>query len=134
MMDIYGIGRALRAVNEVYFRSARRAGRTTFMIDMLSDGDRVLCGSVEAARHIEHQARKRGKKIETIVYSSIAQTIDKLVGSAHQGKNLADHTFIERYYIEEMETAEKNLASFQAVIQKFESPSSISRMGDPRWE
>lgn len=42
-MDHFGIGTALLGCAEVYFRCARRTGRTTSLVESLVSGDRVVC-------------------------------------------------------------------------------------------
>lgn len=94
-MDQYGIGSAMQAMQAMYVNVARRAGRTTRMLQQLKDGDRVICSSQSAQRDIKHRAQKMGLKIECIHLSDFH-------GMARmepaKGMVYLDHTMVERLY------------------------------------
>lgn len=94
-MDQYGIGSAMQAMQAMYVNTARRAGRTTSMLQQLKDGDRVICSSQSAQRDIKNRAQKMGLKIECIHLSDFH---DMATMPPTKGMVYLDHTMVERLY------------------------------------
>lgn len=94
-MDQYGIGSAMQAMQAMYVNTARRAGRTTRMLERLKDGDRVLCSNQGAARDIKNRARGMGLDVQTIHISDFHGMAQMRPA---EGKTYMDHTMVERLY------------------------------------
>lgn len=65
-MDQFGIGAAVLGAAEVYFMSARRSGRSTFLVNSLNEGDLVVCASRGEAEHLRRLCRDVCKKVDCI--------------------------------------------------------------------
>lgn len=110
--DFFGIGNAVRGALEIYFRSARRSGRTTALIEHLQDGDRVVFLNQKHAEHFQRQARQLGKEIEIAVcpVNDLHRIMDR-PGSAN--RLFLDHSWIEEFYLHKMDQAAELLHFIQ---------------------
>jgi len=111
-MDFFGIGAAIKGAMKIYFQSARATGRTTWLIDNLRDGDRVIFHNSTEATRVEHLCRERGVKIKWSVMSF--DDINKILHLKGSNKRLIfDHTWIERYYLRVIEKAQDDIRFFE---------------------
>ena len=101
-MDHFGIGAALQAMAQMYFRSARQTGRTTSLVESVKDGDRIVFADTPEARRVQHACHRRGVAVECIVVdpNNPARLFDR--GPA-KGRTLFDHSWVERYHLESIE-------------------------------
>jgi len=110
MSDIYGIGRALLFNALQFFHYTKQSGRTTKLVKLLVDGDRVVCATQAEARYLIGELKLHGKLVEVIVRSS-----ERLDWLGHEfknsGKTYFDHGWIEKYYLSSMQSQEKYLSS-----------------------
>lgn len=111
-MDIFGIGTALQGATRIYFKSARRTGRTTSMLESLSDGDRVYFPTNQQAIYFEDFAKQRGKKIECRVVCPKHPTRVFDMGTC-QGRAVFDHSWLEKFYLEQLNYAEETVDKLQ---------------------
>ncbi len=104
MADQFGIGAALSAVAEIYFRAARSTGRTTNLVESLKDGDRVICTTQNETRRVERLAKERGIKIDvrTVPVSNPQRIFS--VGTP-SGRTVLDHGWVEEFYRAQIQDA-----------------------------
>lgn len=113
-MDHFGIGAAIKGAAEIYFRSARRTGRTTRFIDTLKNGDRVLTASKDERRHLQDLLRERGLQVEVILREPRQFRYEPEPPNP-LGRTLMAHDFVEQCYRLALEDEEKNLRRWHEV-------------------
>ena len=112
MTDFFGIGNALRAQANIYRQTARASGRTLAMVESLKDGDRVWFVDDREAKRVDRMCAERGIKIEALVCSPRNPAKAYQRGTA-QGKVLFDHSWVEQFYLDALEHADKQLSAWQ---------------------
>lgn len=117
-MDAFGIGTALEGCAEIYFRSARKSGRTTAMVEAAKDGDRFVFLNSAHAKHAELMLKERNIKAECIVVSpknpgSIFQR------STSKGRTVFDHSWLEEYWMQEIRHVAKSIDEIQTQSSGF---------------
>jgi len=126
--DFFGIGTALRAMFATYSQTARRTGRTTRLLDVLRDGDRVIVASIPEQRHLNALARGRGLAVE--VRCVPPRDIHPASLPPIAGRTHLDHGWIEKFYETELAYAERAVAEIQARLQPVE-PSPAPSFNEP---
>lgn len=104
------IGPMLETALHVHVDSTRQTGRTTRMIAEMQDGDTVVCPTHLIARSVERLAfDTAGKKIKYFVVDPrrLDEHWSQICGLA--GNVLFEHTWIERYYLEQVKASTDNL-------------------------
>lgn len=104
------IGPMLETALHVYVDSTRQTGRTTRMIAEMQNGDTVVCPSYPVARSLVRLAfDTAGKKIKCVVVDprQLDEHWTQIRGLA--GNVLFEHTWIERYYLEQVKASADNL-------------------------
>lgn len=96
-MDHFGIGAAIKGAAEIYFRSARRTGRTTRFIDTLKNGDRVLTASKGEQLLMQNLLRKRGLEVQVILREPHQFRYEPEPPNP-RGRTLMAHDFVEQCY------------------------------------
>lgn len=107
-MDFFGIGAAMQGMAEVYFRSARRTGRTTSLVQSVKDGDRIIFADSLQAEHVRRLCIERGVVVECIVLDP--RTPDRIFkrGSS-EGRTIFDHSWVEQKYRMEIERVQQEI-------------------------
>ena len=96
-MDVCGVGNTVIGAAEVAFAAARVSGRTTTMINMVKDGDRVVFLNQREANRVDSLLRERGIKAHCIVASpTIPEEVYRL--GTPRGRLIFDHSWVEEYY------------------------------------
>lgn len=111
-MDFFGIGAAVRGAVHIYFQSARGTGRTSTLVESLKDGDRVVFTNQAEARRVERLLRDRGVEAECIVVSMREPGAIFKRGTS-QGRTILDHTWVEQFYLNALEDAQRHLAHLE---------------------
>lgn len=111
-MDHFGIGAGVAAVTEIYFRSARRTGRTTSLVESVKDGDRIIFADSKEAARVERLCKERGVKVECIVIDP--NTPERLFhrGPA-EGRAILDHSWVEGFYARAIVQAQRDIDHFE---------------------
>jgi len=126
-MDYFGIGSALKAGAEIYFRAARRSGRTTSLLESLKSGDRVIFKTQEEAHRFKRLALAQGKEIETIAADVNDSGIDRIVNQRKaRGRTIFDHNWVEARHLFSLENEMKLIDR----MQKDFSGSHVSHVED----
>jgi hypothetical protein len=126
-MDQFGIGTAIEGCAVNYFAVSRQTGRTTQMIESLQDGDRVVCLSDEKAAWL----RRRLKEFEKDINVICVPTKEPRLIFEHKtskGRTVFDHEWIEKYYAEVIQGAQKNIDLFQRESSGFGAAHIENRM------
>lgn len=108
-MDIYGIGIALKAQAEIYFRTARRSGRSTLMLNSMKDGDVAVFHTNKDAEWFKREAELKGKKIKCVV-------ADHLQDLGRYPRQVLDHRLVERIYEDKLAEAERMITQLQGSL------------------
>jgi hypothetical protein len=114
MTDFYGIGPAIKASVVMYQTCARGSGRTLSLLNSLKDGDRVVFTNVKQMRDFERQAKERGINLEYMVVDPATPNLI-LERRPSQGRTIFDHSWVEQYFFNAIERAEKDINRFQTV-------------------
>ena len=108
-MNDYGIGAALLAVATVYFRSARRTGRTTTLLNTLQNGDRVVFATAKDKALFMKLAEGR-----VIIHPLVIdpRQLDSLSQFSRNvtGRTFFDHSWVEAFYRHALTRAGDHLA------------------------
>jgi hypothetical protein len=126
-MDQYGIGTAIEGCAVNYFAVSRQTGRTTQMIESLQDGDRVVCLRDKDAAWLRRRLREFEKDIEVVSIST--KEVHKIFDIApSKGRTVFDHDWIENYYTEVIQGAQKQIDRFQRESSGFGAAHIETRM------
>lgn len=111
MSDIFGIGRTLKTMLNIYFLGMARSGRTTQMIMSLKANDLVVFSTNDMGKFTQRRARDMGVDLQYICISprNIGELSQKMAGRPRPRRLIFDHAFVEQYYIVAFERAEKDL-------------------------
>lgn len=125
-MDHFGIGAAMKAANIIYCQAARRTGRTTSLIESLKDGDRVVCINRIEADRVQRLCRERGTTVECIVVD-VKEPHELMRRAPSEGRTLFDHTWVERFYLHQIEQASNVIDQLQRESSGFGTPHIETR-------
>lgn len=131
-MDLFGIGAAMRGVANAYFQGARRTGRTTALLASLKDGDRVVFADIRHADHFRRLCLERALQIECVV--RMPREIPELCCRERSiGRTVFDHTWLERFYLEQLRDAESLVHEWQRTLSAEEAKpvNSLRRRIEP---
>lgn len=114
-MDHSGIGSALIATSNVYFKSARQSGRTTQLLDSVKDGDRIIFATHKEARRFEQLAKEKGKCIEVVSVGTGNYGIEFIHQNltTSKGRTFFDHGWVEARYLHVLEDERKFIDKMQ---------------------
>ena len=110
--DFFGIYTALHAVSAVYFRSARKTGRTTRLVMSLKTGDRVIFATSADSHRVLNMARERCIDVECIVIDPLNPVLVHGLERS-KGRTIFDHTWIELRHLACIGSEERWLAEFE---------------------
>lgn len=115
-MDAFGIDAGLHGAARVYFGSARRSGRTTALVESLSDGDRVVFLNRAEADRVARLCKELGRKVECIVVEP-RNSMEVMSRGTPKGRTVFDHDWLEKYYLD-------GLAQMSAHIDRLQREAS----------
>lgn len=107
-MDSFGIGAGVKGAVEIYFRGARRTGRTTALVESVKNGD-CICFLPEhriEAERVQRLCRERGVEVKCITLDPQEPTLRETA----KGRMIFDHSWIEKYYRLAIQRAEDDIA------------------------
>lgn len=125
-MDHFGIGAAMKTANLIYSQAARRTGRTTSLVESLKDGDRVVFINRIDAECMQRLCRERGAKVDCIVVD-VKEPYELMRRAPSEGRTLFDHTWVERFYLHQIEQASKEIDHLQRESSGFGTPHIETR-------
>lgn len=105
-MDHFGIGAGIEGATEVYFRSARRTGRTASLVESVKHGDRVVFLSEKEGRRVQKLCRDRGIDIEIIVS-------DPKGAPSGSERTIFDHSWVKAFYLNAIQQAQDDIDYLQ---------------------
>jgi len=107
-MDHFGIGAAMQGVAQTYFRSARRTGRTTSLVDSVKDGDRIVFAESREAERVRRLCLERGVKVDCVVVDP--KTPQRVFErGTPTGRTIFDNSWIELKYLEAIERTQQGI-------------------------
>lgn len=120
-MDIYGIRNGISAMIEIFFRNSRKSGRTKTLISLLNEGDCVCFAYKDEADRVKYICeREKGIHIIAIVCDpkKAYSLVDKVRNIHISGKVLLDHTWVEQFFLGEIDETFRNFQNLQRTINK----------------
>ena len=119
-MDMYGIGQAVLGAALIYFRSARRTGRTIQLLNSLHDGDLLVFNNTNEARRVQCMAQARGITIRFHVLRTDRidhQTYEDVQVRAWgtYGRVILDHSVIEALYIDAIKGCQDYVTRLESI-------------------
>lgn len=134
--DYFGIGAGIKGAIRVFMTCARGTGRSEALVSSLKKGDMVVCHNPQETKRLVNICRDR--KIEGV--KIITCTKDKL-HYLHQhprpeGRLIFDHSWIESFYINAIEGAERDLGYIAKQFgreEKEEQPIEFKRLEESKW-
>jgi hypothetical protein len=136
MMHNQEIAAMLGTALEIYTLSRRRSGRTGEILDRLKDRDTLITFSAKHAELLRRDCRERGLPGVEIIHveAGAGQALAmSLVRKRNGGRVFVDHTWIEAYYIAEIASASRRLASMvkaYSIDPAVEERPSMQRFSD----
>lgn len=126
-MDAFGIGNGVQGAVNIYCQSARRTGRTTALVESLKDGDRVVFTDRREADRVKHLCKELGVAIDTMVVETTdpSRLFDK---GTPTGRTVFDHSWVEKFYMEAIASAQKQIDHFQRETSGFGMAHVETRM------
>lgn len=120
-MDQFGIGAAVRGAAEIYFRSARRTGRTTMLVESLKTGDRVVFADAKEAQRVKGLCKERGVEIETLVVSveHSPHNLFSRGSTPGDGRTVFDHSWVESWYARAIKEAAEHIDNMQNALSGY---------------
>lgn len=120
-MDLFGIGQAINGAVMIYFQSARATGRTTMMLEMLKNGDRIVFYNSREADRVKRLLRERNLNVECII--APPDNLDRLFEhGTSQGRTVFDHTWIERFWLRQIKLTTKDIDFMQERLSGYGEP------------
>jgi hypothetical protein len=116
-MDEYGIAAAARVGVLMYEQACRNSGRTSRMIERVTDEDQIIVPSGDVSRHVRYMLKEAGKKTQVFVVRP-GDVPMRTVGTAPKGRTFFDHTWIEQHVLHALTCSERDLEAFQRATSK----------------
>jgi hypothetical protein len=113
-MDFFSIGTTLQTAMQMYSQVARTTGRTTKLLNILKDGDRVVFINETHVQLFQNQLRERNLK--TTCTSINPRYPEQLLQRAPcSGQTYFDHVWVEEFYKLAIERASVDIDYFQNI-------------------
>ena len=112
-MDIFGIGSAIKAAVGMYQIMARQSGRTITMINSLKPGDRIIFTNDKESKRVKRLCKDRDINDIRFEVSSTKNPHSLFDRGSSQGRTILDHSWVEQFYKEAIEAAERDIDYFQ---------------------
>lgn len=112
----------MQAMLGVYGHAARRSGRTTSLLNSLKDGDRVVAPTGQQAEYLRRLIHERGLKVEVITVDP-AQPQRLFDRPRSEGRTLFEHTWVEQFYVHDLERAAQDIDEFQKRMSGTDEPT-----------
>lgn len=125
--DYTDLGSRLVKFIERYQVRARRCGRTTFLLDHLRDGDRVVVPSPEQVPAMEKLILERGLNVKVIAFSPRNRVDEVREKGMSEGRTLFDHTWTEMYYSNAIREAYSALMQSHSNSSKWSDDHELRR-------
>lgn len=111
--DFFGIGVALEASMEMYFRTSRGTGRSHSMAQSVKRGDRVVFADSDTRQHFENLLREY--QIEGVTLSVVDPLNPHKIFEQpqSQGVTIFDHSWLEKYYINQIQLVQRDISQFE---------------------
>tara|TARA_R110002124_G_scaffold163667_3_gene331041 strand:- start:1475 stop:1900 length:426 start_codon:yes stop_codon:yes gene_type:complete len=138
-MDLFGIGNAIKACAQIYFRSAIQTGRTTALIHSLKAGDRVYFESHQQSRWFESRLKDFGVEGIVCMAWSKRDIGDNFRCGKAEGKAVLDHELIEAMYLKAIDDCSQRIQMIENDLSAkpragdAESPETTRILRNQKW-
>lgn len=112
-MDFFGIGAAVQGAARIYFRSACRSGRTTYLINSLKPGDRVIFKNHQEMNRVRNLCKERGVQEISFVVTPPKDPSRIFNRGTPQGRVIFDHSWLEDYYNLQLENIDQDITHLE---------------------
>jgi len=117
-VDEFGFAAAGLAGLNMFETTMRGSGRTSRMIERLTDNDQLIVATPKERERIERLLRKAGKsKVRVYAVEPTAHPL-RYVGTAPAGRTYYEHTWVYAYFTASIVAAARELTSFQREMSK----------------
>lgn len=113
-MDFFGIGKQIKNSMYEIISSMRQSGKTTEMLEMLKDGDRVCFTNVREKNRVQRLCRELNIDVNCIVIPISRVSELATLGRSSKGRTIFDHSWIEDYYTQAIEIAGDNIDKWES--------------------
>lgn len=109
-MDIYGIGQTIQVATDMYFKSVRGTGRTKHMMGQIRNGDCIIFEKADECRRVKGICEKKEIKVTCLCApAEVFRKIPEYVQGFKIKRLYFDHAWLESFYRQAIENAQKNL-------------------------
>ena len=114
-MDEYGLIAAAKTGLKLFEASSRGSGRTSRLVERVTDEDQIVAPTREVSDYIRHRLKDAGKKTRVFTIP-----VDRFNPEhrAPNGRTFFDHTWIEQYIRQSICRAEDDLEAMQRAMSK----------------
>lgn len=99
-MDFFGVGGAVKAAFRMYQQCSIHTGRSTYLLQVVQPGDRVIFASRVERRHFDNQLKEFGIERVTTAVVAIGRDMPCRLHDLKRSEGLTyfDHGWLEQYY------------------------------------
>jgi hypothetical protein len=119
MADPSGHAAAAIAGMELFEISSRRSGRTSRLLELVQDGDRVICHDERHARLVKQQLRDRGKVAVDVGHAPPCRDgLLRRFGTMPKGRTFVDHEWARQFFAAAIDEARGDLTKLLTAMSK----------------
>ena len=118
MSDIYGMANALKAYLSHLDECSRGTGRTTKMLEMVKDGDLIVCHSAQEAARVKRRCQRQGKEVRT-VFGGRGKVFDRVSMFGVEGVHF-DHEWVRQNLLDGLYEAEGFIKNMELLCSQRE--------------
>ncbi len=115
--DEYGFGAAASAGLRMFDGACRATGRTSRLIERVTDEDQIVCPTSQIAEHVRRLLHHAKKKTRVIV-SPVNEVPMHHAGTAPHGRTYFEHTWVQAHFERALSGAAADLRTFSIAMSK----------------
>ena len=118
-MEDFGVGGAVRMGALLFQQASRRSGRTSRLVERVGALDWIIVATAAESRRLKNLLREAGKADVTVHVIPPAD-IDRAwhLGTNPRGDTHFETSWVEGWYLNHIEVAQKQLATLQGALSK----------------
>ena len=117
-MDEYGFLAVAKAGLRTFEQCCRQSGRTSRMIERVTDDDRIVCSTKAEADRVRSLLIGAGKGKTQVFTLSPKEVPMRRLPPSSRGRTFFDHGWVYEFVLRSIEGAEHDLESFQRETSK----------------
>lgn len=118
-MEDFGVGGAAKMALHLFEHASRGSGRTTRLVDRVQPGDRIIVATAPERIRLERLLRDAGKDGVAVRVCSPANDDQAWrLGTNSTGVTLFETSWVEAWYRDRVERAQRDLAQLQEALSK----------------